>query len=77
MQRIQFEKRALLYVYVSVLPAILGISVSAYTLIILDWGVLGMVTGQLVANIVSSLLFIVFGSSNTNFIISRTMGFEL
>lgn len=48
--RVQFEKQAHLYVLVTVATALTAILVSVITVVFLEWGVKGMVVGQLVGN---------------------------
>lgn len=68
--RIQFEKRAKLYVGITVATALTAILVSIYTVVFLGWGVKGMVYGQVAGNAVTFLAFFANGLRATNFGVS-------
>lgn len=76
-QRVQFEKQAKRYVCISVTSAFSAIAVSALTVVYLDWGILGMVAGQILSAALNFLLFGLYSINQTIFNVSRKMAREL
>ncbi len=66
MQRVQFEKQVKLYVWVTTATALISIVVSMITVIVLEWGVTGIVISQLVGNAVSLIAFLFVGVRSTH-----------
>jgi O-antigen/teichoic acid export membrane protein len=66
LQHIQFEKQAKTYVFITIITSLSTLFFNLYSVIILDWGISGMVYGPIVGNLFMfiSLLYIV--SKNTN-----------
>jgi len=75
--RVQFEKQAKLYVMVTLITALTAILVSILTVVILGWGVKGMVIGQLCGNIITLLAFIFIAAQHTKLLVSSGMAKEL
>lgn len=76
-QRVQFERQARRYVCISVTSALSAIAVSALTVVYLDWGILGMVTGQIVSAALNFLFFGFYSLNETMFNVSQKMAREL
>ena len=68
-QRVQFEKQAQLYVLVSAITALVSVTVTFYTVVHLEIGVLGMIYGQLAGNSFSFLTFFILGCKETSFVL--------
>ena len=64
MQKIQFEKKPLTYVGITLSSAFAAIIISLFTITMLHWGVFGMVLGQLIGNFMSFLCFFIFGTKD-------------
>ena len=60
MQFFQFEKRVSFYVMTTAATGIAGILTSVVLVAVLDWGIAGMVYGQLLGNIITFSLFLFF-----------------
>jgi len=60
-QRVQFEKQSKLYVMITLATVLIATLVSAITVVFLEWGVKGMVIGQLAGNIVTFFAFLLIG----------------
>lgn len=76
-QRVQFEKQAKLYVTATIATALTAILVSIFTVVVWDWGVKGMIFGQLAGNAVTFLAFFLIGFKQTKPSISIIMAKEL
>ena len=57
-QRVQFEKQARLYVVITAITAVAAILVSVVTVVYLEWGVFGVMVGQLAGNVISFIAFL-------------------
>lgn len=77
MQRVQFEKQAMLYVAATFATALTAILVSVITVVYFEWGVKGMVIGQLAGNIATALVFLLIGIKGTKPSVSLVMAKEL
>lgn len=75
--RVQFEKQAKLYVVVTLITALTAIMVSIITVVVLGWGVKGMVIGQLSGNAITLLAFIFIALRNTRLFVSSAIAKEL
>ena len=75
--RVQFEKQAKLYVTVTLITALTAILVSIITVVILGWGVKGMVIGQLSGNAITLFAFVFITLRNTRLMVSGDMAREL
>ena len=64
-QRVQFEKQSKLYVMITLATVLIATLVSAITVVFLEWGVKGMVIGQLAGNIVTFFAFLLIGLKAT------------
>jgi O-antigen/teichoic acid export membrane protein len=76
-QRVQFEKQAKLYVAATLVTAVVAILVSIITVVMLGWGVRGMVIGQLAGNAATFAAFFLIGVKAIKPSISLTMAKEL
>lgn len=77
MARVQFEKKAKLYVVITMATLLTAVSVSIFTVIYLGWGVVGMVLGQVSGNAITLLTFFVIALRNTRMVVSGAMAKEL
>ena len=68
-QRVQFEKQAILYVFVSTLTTIVAVTVSFYTVVYLEIGFIGLIYGQLAGSTINFLSFFIAGCMKTRFAI--------
>jgi O-antigen/teichoic acid export membrane protein len=75
--RVQFEKQARLYVAVTLATALTATLVSIITVVFMEWGVTGMVIGQLAGNTVTFLSFLFIGLKATSPVLSVAMAREL
>lgn len=64
-QRVQFEKQAKLYTAATLATALVAIFVSVIMVVLMGWGVKGMVIGQLAGNLVTFLVFLIIGIKTT------------
>ena len=77
MQKLQFDKKASTFALVSVLSSLSAVIISSYLVIFQNFGVLGMVFGQVTGSLLSCLFFIIFGSAGTHFIYKHSVAKEL
>lgn len=77
MQRLQFEKQALTYVLITLLTAFCTLVISLVTVVLLGWGVTGMVVSQLTGSIIALVLFAFFAARGTRFKFSRVVALDV
>jgi len=75
--RVQFEKQAKLYVVVTLITALTAILVSIITVVVLGWGIKGMVIGQLSGNAITLVAFLIISIQHTKYTICTRMAREL
>lgn len=68
-QRVQFEKQAILYVFVSALTTTVSVTVSFYTVLYLEIGFIGLIYGQLAGSTINFLSFFIAGCMKTSLVI--------
>jgi len=76
-QRVQFEKQSKLYVLITLATALVAILVSIITVVFLEWGVKGMVIGQLAGNTATFLAFLFIGLKAMKPVVSFVLAREL
>ncbi len=75
--RIQFEKRAKLFVLITLIGSISSIMLSVYLIVFLRWGIKGIVISTLTGQLITGFLFIVIGIKETVFNSDRKILKEL
>ena len=69
--RIQFEKKARLFVIITLISTATSILLSCIAVVFLDWGLKGMVFSQLAGQTITFLLLFIFGSRGTTFLYNK------
>lgn len=64
-QRLQFEKKAKYIVNVNIFSMFTNISIAIFTVIVYDWGLKGVILGQLAGNLINFISFLILGSRET------------
>jgi O-antigen/teichoic acid export membrane protein len=76
-QRIQFEKQSKLYVVATFITVLTTISISIFTVVFLEWGIVGMLIGQLASNLVNFILFLYYGTKGLKISLNLNLGKRL
>jgi O-antigen/teichoic acid export membrane protein len=76
-QRIQFEEQAKKFVTVTFFLAILSIGTSVIAVVILGWGIFGMVLSQFISQTLGLLIFASVGARETRFGFNRSIAGDL
>lgn len=75
--RIQFEERAQAFVLITLIAALISIALSVIAVVLLGWGVKGMVISQLLGHAIHFLIFFIAGARETIFCYSKPIAREL
>jgi O-antigen/teichoic acid export membrane protein len=76
-QRIQFEEQAKRFVSITLFLAAVSIGTSVVTVVLLGWGIFGMVLSQVVSQSLGFLIFTLIGSRETTFGLNRSIAGNL
>jgi O-antigen/teichoic acid export membrane protein len=76
-QRIQLEERAKAFVAITLITSLIAIALCVITVVILGWGVKGMVISQLIGQSITFLCFFIAGAREIELIYTKPIAREL